>query len=118
MFSDLFTTKQISRSKPSTLSFVTGLFLLCLTLVSQAQTLTLETLAETDLVHFGDLVDVDVVGSLEYDWRGTLNPEGFLDGMDKLQDPVFALCRTESDIAGDIAKAYSTFLRDPKVIVR
>lgn len=71
-----------------------------------------------ELIHFGDLVDVDVVGSFEYDWRGTLNPEGYLDGLDKIEDRISALCRTEGDIAADIARAYSRTLRDPKVVVR
>ena len=71
-----------------------------------------------DLVHLGDLVDIDVVGSFEYDWRGTLSPEGFLDGLDKVEDPVYALCRSEDELASDITKAYSKILRDPKVVVR
>jgi protein involved in polysaccharide export with SLBB domain len=69
-------------------------------------------------VHFGDLIDVDVLGSIEYDWRGTLNPEGFLNGMDFIEEPVFALCRTEDEIAADIAKGYSKLLREPKVVVK
>jgi protein involved in polysaccharide export with SLBB domain len=69
-------------------------------------------------IHFGDIVDVDVVGSLEFDWRGGLSPEGFLDGMDRIEEPVYALCRTESEVAGSIREQYSKFLRDPEVIVR
>jgi len=95
----------------------TGL-LLVFAYVSYPQTPIRETRAETDLVHFGDLVDVDVVGSFEFDWRGTLNPEGFLDGLDKLEDPIYAVCRTESDIASDITKGYSKFLRSPQVVVK
>jgi len=77
-----------------------------------------ETNAETDLVHFGDLIDVDVVGSLDFDWRGTLTPEGFLNGVEKSQDPIYALCRSETDIAADIAKEYGKVLRDPNVVVK
>jgi len=73
---------------------------------------------QIDLVHLGDLVDIDVVGSFEFDWRGTLTPEGFLDGLDKIEEPVFALCRSEDQLATAIAKAYSTILNDPKVVVR
>ena len=43
---------------------------------------------EADYIHYGDLIDVDVIGSTEYDWRGTLNPQGFLDGMERLDEPV------------------------------
>ena len=85
---------------------------------SEGHSLRPETAAETDLVHFGDLIDVDVIGSLDFDWRGTLTPEGFLNGLEKSQDPVFALCRSETDIAGDIAKEYGKILRDPQVVVK
>ena len=77
-----------------------------------------ETTAETELVHFGDLIDVDVIGSLDFDWRGTLTPEGFLNGVEKSQDPIFALCRSQADIASDIAKEYGKILRDPQVVVK
>lgn len=77
-----------------------------------------ENQSEIDLVHYGDIIDVDVVGSLDFDWRGTLNPEGFLDGMERIEDPVFALCRNESDIAAAIATQYSRVLRDPQVVVK
>ena len=73
---------------------------------------------KADLVHFGDLIDIDVVGSFEFDWRGTLNPEGFLDGLNHVDSPVYALCRSESEIARSIEKEYSRMLRDPKIAVR
>jgi len=73
---------------------------------------------EQNLIHLGDLIDVDVVGSLEYDWRGTLTPEGFLPGPDALENRVYGLCRTEDEIAREIAKGFSKFLRDPKVVVK
>src|SRR6476660_1623127 len=62
---------------------------------------------ETDLVHYGDVVDVDVVGSLEFDWRGKLNPEGYLDGFNGFGEPVLGLCRSESEIAEAAAAALS-----------
>ncbi len=71
-----------------------------------------------ELVHFGDVLDVDFVGAFEYDWRGTITPDGNLDGLDSYGDPIRALCRNETDIAADISKAYSKILRDPKVVVR
>ena len=73
---------------------------------------------EEDLVHFGDLIDVDVLGGFEFDWRGTITPEGFLDGANSYGDPIFGLCRSEGDIAADLTKSFSKFLREPKVIVR
>lgn len=73
---------------------------------------------ENNTIHFGDLIDVDVVGSIEYDWRGTISPEGFLSGIDFVEEPIYALCRTEDDIARQIEKAYGKLLREPKVVVR
>jgi polysaccharide export outer membrane protein len=74
--------------------------------------------AEADLIHQGDLIDVDVVGSVEYDWRGTINPEGFLDVVDFAENPIYALCRSEQQIAATVAQAYGKILREPKVVVK
>jgi protein involved in polysaccharide export with SLBB domain len=71
-----------------------------------------------NLIHLGDLIDVDVIGSTEFDWRGTLTPEGYLDGVDFVEEPIFALCRTESAVATDIAKGYQKLLRNPQVEVK
>ena len=73
---------------------------------------------ETSRVHFGDVIDVDVAGSYEFDWRGKLDPEGFLDGLNTYGDPVYGLCRTPTDISADVAKELKKLLRDPKVNVR
>lgn len=70
------------------------------------------------LVHFGDLIDVDVLGGFEFDWRGRLDPEGFLGGFDSYDDPIYGHCRTTEAIAADIAKAFSKMLREPQVVVR
>ena len=74
--------------------------------------------AGQDRIHFGDVIDIDVIGSFEFDWRGRLNPEGFLDGFDKVDRQIYVLCRTESEVATEITAAYSRMLRDPKVIVQ
>jgi protein involved in polysaccharide export with SLBB domain len=77
-----------------------------------------ETISEQDLIHLGDLIEVDVVGSIEYDWRGTLNPEGFLLQFDKIEQQIFALCKSEAQVAQEIEKHLSKMLREPKVIVK
>ena len=77
-----------------------------------------ETQREEDLVHYGDVIDVDVVGGFEFDWRGTLTPDGFLDGVDGFNEPVYALCRSEAQVAAGVAKVYSKILRDPQIVVR
>ncbi len=71
-----------------------------------------------DLVHFGDIIDIDVQGSFEYDWRGSLTPDGFLDGFEGLEEPLFALCRSEAEVAAGIERSLARILREPKVVVR
>lgn len=70
------------------------------------------------LIHFGDIIDVDISGSTEYDWRGGITPEGFLDGVDFTDGPVYALCRREREVAEAIDKSFSRFLREPKINVK
>jgi fumarate hydratase class II len=60
---------------------------------------------ESLLIHYGDLIDVDVVGSLDGDWRGTLSPEGFIEGLLFAPDPIYGLCKSEEAIAAEIADA-------------
>jgi polysaccharide export outer membrane protein len=71
----------------------------------------------SDLIHRGDVIDVDVIGSVEWDWRGTLTPEGFLDGLDQIPKQIYALCRTREEVAAEITTEYSRILRDPRVTV-
>lgn len=47
-----------------------------------------------------------------------MTPEGFLNGLERSPEQVYALCRSESAVAEDIAKYYGVFLRDPKIAVR
>ncbi len=75
-------------------------------------------ITEENLIHLGDLIDVDIVGSVEYDWRGMLTPEGFLSLVSYNENPVYALCRDEEEVALDVAKAYEKILRQPKVVVK
>ncbi len=73
---------------------------------------------DPDLIHHGDIIDVDVIGSFEFDWRGGITPEGFLNGYDKIPDQVQALCRPEVDVASAIEAQLKAVLREPKVVVR
>lgn len=71
-----------------------------------------------ELIHLGDVIDVDVLGSIEYDWRGRLDAEGFLSAIPSLKEPIYGLCRSEEELAANLAEAYSKFLRKPEVVVR
>lgn len=73
--------------------------------------------SEADLIHFGDLIDVDFAGSVEYDWRGSITQAGVLDGLNEFSQ-ILALCRSEGDVAIDIVRVYSKILREPKVNVK
>ena len=70
-----------------------------------------------DLIHYGDLIDVDVLGSIEYDWRGNLTPEGVLAGLSFTEDQIYAVCESTESVAAKIAKDYGRFLKNPKVVV-
>jgi polysaccharide export outer membrane protein len=79
---------------------------------------SLSEIDQISLVHFGDIVDVDFVGSGEYDWRGGVSPEGDLEGLDEVGGPIAAVCRSEQEIAAEIEKIYGRLLRSPRVVVR
>lgn len=71
-----------------------------------------------DKIHFGDTVQIKLLGFPEYDWTGSLNSEGFIDTLTLSEEPIFALCQTEESLARLIEKSYSKFIRNPKVVVR
>lgn len=73
---------------------------------------------EANRIHYGDVVDIDIVGSLEFDWRGGITPEGFLDGYDRIAELIYALCRTEEEVGDSLALELSKILREPVVKVR
>lgn len=85
---------------------------------NEVQPSTKPVIAPEDLIHFGDLVEIDVIGSVEYDWRGRINPEGFIPGLSFAAGPLFALCQNEEDIAQKVAAAYGKFLRNPQITVK
>ena len=73
---------------------------------------------ELNLIHLGDELEVEVVGRFGYNWRGTLTPEGFINGLNELEDQFFGLCREPAEVAKEITKAYSKTLNDPQVVVK
>lgn len=97
--------------------YIAWIFLWLLLAAASASAQT-EPTTQANLVHFGDLIEVDVVGSFEYDWRGSLTPEGYLDGLDTLENQIYALCKSENDLSQVIQKEFSKTLRNPKVEVR
>jgi protein involved in polysaccharide export with SLBB domain len=111
----------LSVRSPSIAAIVlTTVFLLPLALPAsvRAQDAIIPSSNPASLIHYGDLIEVDVVGSLEFDWRGRLTPEGFFDGMEPMGEQIFALCRSTDDVALAVEGALSRILRDPKVVIR
>ena len=71
-----------------------------------------------DRIHQGDVIDVQVRGYVEYDWRGSITPEGFLDGFDRIPSPIYAQCKSLPELAVDVNKVLSETLREPSAEVK
>jgi protein involved in polysaccharide export with SLBB domain len=78
----------------------------------------LNSASQPDRIHFGDVVEIDELGGFDFDWRGNLNPDGYLDKFTKVAEPIFALCKTPTELEEIIRAAYGRSLRDPQVVVR
>lgn len=85
---------------------------------SAQQAATTSDVPSIERIHRGDLIEIDELGGFDFDWRGKLNPEGYLDRFEKVADPIHALCKTPDELADIVRKAYSGILRDPRVRVR
>jgi protein involved in polysaccharide export with SLBB domain len=70
------------------------------------------------LIYSGDTLQVIVSRNPEFDWRGQIEPDGDLPVMPYVETTIRALCRTENEIAQDLIKAYSKYLKNPQVTVR
>ena len=84
---------------------------------ARAQTIV-QKVSDAGRIHQGDIIEIDEIGGFDYDWRGKINPEGFLDGFAKIAEPIFARCRTTEEVAESVRVEYAKFLRDPQVRVR
>lgn len=98
--------------------FLITTFLLLVTFPSYVPRTLGQTSDSDERIHPGDLIEVDELGGFDYDWRGRLNPEGFLDGSIKIVEPIFGLCKTPAQLADAIRETYAKTLRDPRVVVR
>ena len=70
------------------------------------------------LVGPGDLLEVRVFGQPDLNSTGEIDDEGNISSLPYLEVPIPAMCHTEKDIQKAIAKAYSVYLKAPKVSVR
>lgn len=100
------------------LSLASLLFVFGFSLFAQENSSTQKSgISKDDLIHPGDLIEVDIIGSIEFDWRGTLNPEGNLDGLEFVEKPIYGHCKTVEEVEKNVAESYSKILREPKVKV-
>jgi polysaccharide export outer membrane protein len=68
-------------------------------------------------IGFQDTLDVQVFRHPELARRVTVNPNGTIN-LFRLDEPILAVCKTETELANDIAKAYEKdYLRNPEVNV-
>ena len=68
-------------------------------------------------IHIGDILEIDLVGSVEGDWRGQLGPDGLISGYSFIADEVYALCRSADEVASELESKLMKTFRDPKVRV-
>jgi polysaccharide export outer membrane protein len=66
----------------------------------------------------GDTLNITIARRPELSWRGQINSDGDIPVLLYLEKPVRALCRTEAEVAKEIADAYSKLIRNPEVTVR
>lgn len=71
-----------------------------------------------DRIQYGDIIEIDVDGGFEFDWRGGIDPEGNLAGITPYGDLVSAICKTETGLSETIAERMKSILRSPRVVVR
>ena len=86
--------------------------------LSQSKESNLSTHPTIERIHRGDVIEIDEMGGFDFDWRGKLTPEGYLEGFAKVAEPIYGLCSTTDELAERVRQAYSRTLRDPKVSVR
>src|SRR6188508_1969216 len=68
-------------------------------------------------IGYQDILDIQVFRHTELNQRIPVNSNGTIN-LYRLERPVVALCRTERELATDIANAYrEKYLRDPQVTV-
>jgi polysaccharide export outer membrane protein len=69
------------------------------------------------LVGPGDILDVRVFGQPDLNSTVEIDDDGNISSLPFLEDPIPAMCRNEKDIQKSIAKAYSRYIKNPRVSV-
>jgi len=107
------------RPNPIIQNVIAILVLATLGVSAQSGTRTIDEISlDYSRIHFGDRIEVDIVGSLQDDWSGSLSPEGFLSGYQLLDEPLYALCMTTDELSAALTERLSKLLKSPEVVVR
>ena len=69
-------------------------------------------------IQVGDFVEIDVIGSIEDDWRGRIDDSGTISDYGLLKEPIDVLCLTTSELETRLLEELRTVLRNPRVEVR
>ena len=98
--------------------FLIGALMVCaVAAFAQTPTPSLGTSAgeERYRIGFQDTLDIQIFRHSELNRRVQVNPDGTIN-LFRLDQPIVAACKTELELAGDIAKAYEKdYLRNPQV---
>jgi protein involved in polysaccharide export with SLBB domain len=71
-----------------------------------------------DRIHLGDFIEIDVIGSIEDDWRGKIDDSGLISNYPLLDSPLDVLCRTIPEIERELVESLRRVLKDPVVEIR
>lgn len=69
-------------------------------------------------IHVGDFVEIDVIGSIEDDWRGRVDESGYISDYQSIPNPIDVLCRTPAEVVAELTAMLGRTIRDPEVEVR
>lgn len=68
-------------------------------------------------IGFQDVLDIQVFKHSELNQRATVSPQGTI-SLFRLDSPILAVCKTEAELASELAAAYKAkFIKDPQVNV-
>lgn len=87
--------------------------------VAQTPSLAASATRQSDRYRIGfqDVLDIQVFKHSELNQRATVSPQGTI-SLFRLDGPILAVCKTEAELANELAAAYKAkFIKDPQVNV-
>jgi len=90
--------------------------LLFLVSITPAQTVPQSDVFER--IHVGDFIEIDVIGSIEDDWRGKIDDSGIISNYPLLKNPIDVLCLTTRQVEALLLVQLKEVIRNAKVEVK